>query len=638
MKRKRFNYLTVKMKRRLIVVFAAICLLFVVLILRLMYIEHTSGKKYEKIVLSQQEYSSQTIPYQRGNIEDSKGTVLASSVDVYNVVLDCKALNGQKDLIESTEEAVQECFPEADLDLMKSSLNDKPDSQYVVLAKQVSYDEKKKFDELSKERADDKTENNEVYGIWTEKEYVRQYPYGSLAASLIGFASSGNQGVNGLELQYNDVLNGTNGRSYGYVNDDSDVERTVVEPKNGESILTSIDANIQSICENAVTQWCDSARGDNATGAEHIGVLVMNPKDGTVSAMVSYPFFDLNNPRDLSAYYTEDQLKDMSDEDQLNVLNNIWQNFTVSATYEPGSTFKPFTVACGLETGAFNAGTTFVCTGSTKIGPDTIHCWDHNGHGTETVEDALRDSCDSALIQMAELEGGDNFASYQELFGFGEKTGIDLPGEASTKNLIFDADQLNSVPVNLAVNSFGQSFNTTMIQLASAFCSIVNGGKLYQPHVVTAFEDSSGNVVKSVEPVVKKETVSEETSSLLRQYLRTVVRNGTGKKAGVDGYSVAGKTGTAETLPRGNGNYVLSFISATPAEDPSLVTYVVVDRPHVDDQADCTVAKDLTKSILTELLPYLNVPTIEEEAASGITTYDSLAVNEEDSSSVNSNH
>lgn len=627
-----------RMQTKLIFIFGIICFLFICLIFRIMYIESTSGKKYEKIVLSQQEYASTTIPYQRGNIIDAKGTVLASSIDVYNVVLDCKALNKEPDLIEPTLSALEQCFAEVDTDKARKALKEKKDSQYTVLAKKVSYEEKKKFDQLKEKLQEDDVKNNEVYGIWTEKEYIRQYPYNSLAASLIGFSTSGNEGINGLEKKYNSVLNGVNGRSYGYVNDDSDVERTVIEPQNGENIVTSIDANIQQIVEGCITEWADSIRGENPLAAEHIGVIVMNPNDGTIYAMASYPFFDLNNPRDLSAYYTEEQLKGMSDEDQLNVLNNIWQNYTVSATYEPGSTFKPFTVAAGLETGAFSTGSTFNCSGVTQIGPDTIHCWKHSGHGIETVENALRDSCDSALIQMAQLEGGDTFAKYQALFGFGQKTGIDLPGEASTAGLMYGAEDLKKTPVNLAVNSFGQSFNTTMIQLATAFSSIVNGGDLYQPHVVTAYQDSSGNVVKTIDPVVEKQTVSKETSEEIKKALRTVVRNGTGKKAGVDGYSVSGKTGTAEKLPRGNGNYLLSFISATPAENPQLVTYVVVDQPHVDGQADSTAAKDLTKNILTQVLPYMNVPTIAEMQANGITTYDSMAVGESDSDSVNSNH
>ena len=634
---RKLDRLTLRMQKKLLIVFGLICVLFIGLIFRLMYIQTTSGSKYEKIVLAQQEYSSRTIPFQRGNIVDSKGTVLASSIDVYNVVLDCKALNEEPELVDSTMEALSECFPEVDVEKARKDLKKSPNKQYDVLAKKVSYEEKKKFDEEVAKRKSDKTRNNEVYGIWTEKEYVRQYPYGSLAASVIGFAASGDQGVNGLELEYNSVLNGVNGRSYGYVNDDSDVERTVIEPKNGETVVTSIDTNIQSTVEKVVSDWADSVRGDQATGAEHIGVIVMNPNDGTIYSMVSYPYFDLNNPRDLNSFFTQDQQNTMSDDDKMNFLNNLWQNFTVSASYEPGSTFKPFTVAAGLESGSFSTNSTFECTGANQIGPDIVHCWKHSGHGTETVEDALRDSCDSALIKMAQAEGPEIFSKYQSLFGFGQKTGIDLPGEASTAGLLYDVEGLKQ-PINLAVNSFGQGFNTSMIQLASAFCSVVNGGKLYQPHVVTALQDSSGNVVKTIEPVVQKETISQETSNLLRQYLRTVVRNGTGKLANVDGYSVAGKTGTAEKLPRGNGNYLLSFVSAVPAENPQLVTYVVVDQPHIDNQSASTVSKDLTREILTQIMPYLNIPTIAEEEAAGIQTYDSQAVGETDSSSANSNH
>lgn len=629
-RRKKSQRLQVWMQRKLILFFGGICVLFVFLIGRIVYIETTSGQKYEKIVLAQQEYSSKVIPYRRGNIEDSKGTALASSIDVYNVILDCKELNRYPELIDSTMEVLAQCFPEVDITDARARLTDKPDSQYEVLAKKVSYEEESAFETASDERNSDKVEDNEVAGIWAEKEYTRQYPYGSLAASIIGFSSSGNYGVTGLENQYNDKLNGVNGRSYGYVNEDSDVEKTVIEPENGKTIVTSIDANIQAIVETELQNWNnahllnDYTLEAKSTGSVNTACLVMNPNTGEILALASYPFFDLNNPRDLSAYYSEEELAAMTEEQKMDILNGLWQNYAVTHTFEPGSTFKTFTIATGLDTGTLTGNETYNCTGSLNINGDPIHCWKTAGHGVETVGTALRDSCNVALMGMAASIGARNFASYQSRFGFGQKTNIDLPGEPRTASLLYTEEQLEQY-INLATNSFGQNFNTTMVQLASAFCSVINGGKLYQPHLATAIKDDSGNIVENIEPVVLKQTISEDTCDIMRQYLRSVVREGTGTASQVAGYSVMGKTGTAQKQPRSENNYVVSFIGAVPAEDPELVIYVAIDTPNVGSQDTCHGSGEITHNILTQILPYLNVPTMAEEKVAGVTLYDELA-------------
>lgn len=629
-RRKKSQRLQVWMQRKLILFFGGICVLFVFLIGRIVYIETTSGQKYEKIVLAQQEYSSKVIPYRRGNIEDSKGTALASSIDVYNVILDCKELNRYPELIDSTMEVLAQCFPEVDITDARARLTDKPDSQYEVLAKKVSYEEESAFETASDERNSDKVEDNEVAGIWAEKEYTRQYPYGSLAASIIGFSSSGNYGVTGLENQYNDKLNGVNGRSYGYVNEDSDVEKTVIEPENGKTIVTSIDANIQAIVETELQNWNNAHLLNDYTleaksaGSVNTACLVMNPNTGEILALASYPFFDLNNPRDLSAYYSEEELAAMTEEQKMDILNGLWQNYAVTHTFEPGSTFKTFTIATGLDTGTLTGNETYNCTGSLNINGDTIHCWKTAGHGVETVGTALRDSCNVALMGMAASIGARNFANYQSRFGFGQKTNIDLPGEPRTASLLYTEEQLEQY-INLATNSFGQNFNTTMVQLASAFCSVINGGKLYQPHLATAIKDDSGNIVENIEPVVLKQTISEDTCDIMRQYLRSVVREGTGTASQVAGYSVMGKTGTAQKQPRSENNYVVSFIGAVPAEDPELVIYVAIDTPNVGSQDTCHGSGEITHNILTQILPYLNVPTMAEEKAAGVTLYDELA-------------
>lgn len=603
-----------KMQKKLVVLFVIIALLLLGLIVRLMYIEHTSGKKYEKKVLSQQKYDSTVIPYQRGNITDCKGTILATSVDVYNVILDCKVLNSDSADIDPTIDALITCFPQLNETDLRNLITDKPKSQYNVLAKKLSYEEIQAFEDMQaaeKEASDKKSSDAEkkgkINGVWFEKEYQREYPYGSLASAVVGFTTSGNLGMNGVENSYNSVLNGTNGREYGYLNSDSNFEKTVIDAQNGNDVTLTIDANIQKIVEDKIAafeeEYRDAAR--EGAGSKHVGVIVMNPQNAEVLAMANYPNYDSSNPRDLSAYYTQEEIDAMDDDAELDALNQLWSNFCITYTYEPGSTVKPFTVACGLDTGTLDPNRTFICDGYETISGHDIHCVNTNGHGLETVEDALKNSCNDALMQMSYDIGPENFSKYQQIFGFGTKTNIDLPGEARTDSLIYTEDQLSTI--NMATNSFGQNFNVTMIQVASAFCSIINGGNYYQPHVVKKITDENGNVIQEDNGTLLKKTVSSSTSELLKQYLYATVSDGTGKYAKVPGYSMGGKTGTAQKLPRGQGNYLVSFIGFAPVDNPQLLVYVVVDEPNAEEEFHSTFAQEIAKGIFEETLPYLNI-------------------------------
>ena len=603
-----------KMQKKLVVLFVIIALLLLGLIVRLMYIEHTSGKKYEKKVLSQQKYDSTVIPYQRGNITDCKGTILATSVDVYNVILDCKVLNSDSADIDPTIDALITCFPQLNETDLRNLITDKPKSQYNVLAKKLSYEEIRAFEDMQaaeKEASDKKSGDAEkkgkINGVWFEKEYQREYPYGSLASAVVGFTTSGNLGMNGVENSYNSVLNGTNGREYGYLNSDSNFEKTVIDAQNGNDVTLTIDANIQKIVEDKIAafeeEYRDAAR--EGAGSKHVGVIVMNPQNAEVLAMANYPNYDSSNPRDLSAYYTQEEIDAMDDDAELDALNQLWSNFCITYTYEPGSTVKPFTVACGLDTGTLDPNRTFICDGYETISGHDIPCVNTNGHGLETVEDALKNSCNDALMQMSYDIGPENFSKYQQIFGFGTKTNIDLPGEARTDSLIYTEDQLSTI--NLATNSFGQNFNVTMIQVASAFCSIINGGNYYQPHVVKKITDENGNVIQEDNGTLLKKTVSSSTSELLKQYLYATVSDGTGKYAKVPGYSMGGKTGTAQKLPRGQGNYLVSFIGFAPVDNPQLLVYVVVDEPNAEEEFHSTFAQEIAKGIFEETLPYLNI-------------------------------
>lgn len=606
-KEKPKNDFTTRMQGRLRFVFSLTCILFAVLLIRILYIQVKSGKKFEKIVLEQQEYQNRVIPYQRGNILDAQGTYVASSIDVYNVILDCRELSLHPALKKSTQEALLNSFSAISRKKLNSIIKNKSNSRYQVLAKKVSYEEKVKFDNECKKRKEDKIKNNSVVGVWLEKEYIRQYPYNDLASSVIGFTSSDNQGITGLELYYNDILNGVNGRSYGFVNGSNSIEGTVVDAKSGSSIQISIDHYIQKVVYDVVKKY-NNERTDNnhKTGSISTTVVVMDPNSGKILALCDYPSYDLNNPRDLSHIFTKDQEKALSSEDRIKALNKLWNSVSVTNTFEPGSTFKSITIAAGLETGKLNVNDSFYCDGSIDINGDIVHCWKWEGHGMETIEASLRDSCNVALMRMGQKIGAKDFSYYQRLFGLNSRTGIDLPGEPNTKNLLYDEKQLERT-INISTNSFGQNFNITRMQMASAFCSVINGGKLYKPYLVTKVLDSNRNVLKEYSPILMKETVSKETSEVLRKYLRTVVTDGTGKKAQVEGYDIGGKTGTAEKIPRNLHNYVLSFEGFCPVDNPKVMTYVTVDTSNTPDQYNDTIAKDIFREVMEQILPYLNI-------------------------------
>lgn len=607
-----------RMQKKLIVMFSAIAVLLTGLIGRLMYIEYTSGDKYEKIVLSQQEYDSQTIPYQRGDIVDSKGTVLATSIAVYNVILDCSVMTSKDEYIEPTIQALASCFEDLDSNTLYGYAKDQKDSRYIVLKKKAPYEEIQPFVEMQ-EAVDEKGKkvNPDIKGVWFEKEYQREYPYGALGSSIVGFTASGNVGVNGLEQYYNETLNGVDGREYGYLNTDNNFEKTIKAAKNGNTVVSTIDSHIQSVVEQKIADFNETYTGnfrEDEPGASHVGVLIMNPNNGDVLAMANYPNYDLSNPRDLSAYYTQEEIDAMDEDAQMDALNQLWQNFCTTYTYEPGSTAKPFTVAAGLETGKVSTGDSFYCDGYEHVGGHDIHCVNRSGHGMETLEQTLMNSCNDAMMQISYRLGSDIFTKYQQIFGFGQRTGIDLPGEARTDSLIYTADNMG--PVDLATNAFGQNFNTTMIQLATAYCSLVNGGSLYQPYVVKRITDESGNTISEVTPTLLRETVSKSTSDALKQYMYSTVTGGTAVTAKVDGYSMGGKTGTAQKAGRDGVNYLVSFIGFAPVEDPQLVIYCVVDEPNVAEQFHSTYAQNIVREILEEVLPYMNI--YRDEDTTGI--------------------
>lgn len=613
----RFNFLTKrfskKMQQKLVMLFMAIVLAFIVLIGRITYINASKGSKYTKIVLDQQEYDSRVIPYKRGDIVDRNGTKMASSERVYNVVLDVAALTSDKAYVQPTIKVLGDVFGIKEEDV-KKVIEDAPDSRYQVLEKGVSYDKAQEFRKIEED-----TENHpDVKGIWLEDDYKRQYPYDTLASDVIGFVSSGNQGAIGIESAYNDILSGVDGREYGYFDDASLAQRTVKPSKNGDTVVSSIDLALQSIVEQCIKEFNEEHAGEvraGEPGSKNTAVIIMNPNTGEILTEASYPNFNLNDPADLSVMYSKEQVAAMSEDEKMDALNALWRNFAVSDAYEPGSTAKPFTVAAGLESGALTGNESYVCNGFLHVGDWDISCHLKTGHGTQTIEQAVANSCNVALMQMAKTIGTEDFVRYQHIFGFGEYTGIDLPGEAETSSLVYTNENMGIT--DLAINSFGQGFNVTMTQMAAAFSSLVNGGSYYEPHVVKQIQDESGGVVETKNPVLLRKTVSAETSKMLKQYMRAVMTSGTGKNAQVDGYDIGGKTGTAEKLPRNQGKYLLSFIGYAPQENPEVVVYVVIDEPNVESQDSSAYVLELSQKIMAQAFPYLNVTTMESGDAAG---------------------
>ena len=598
------------MKIKLVGVFTAIVLAFVFLTGRAAALNLTKGDEYQKQVMSQMRSGSQTIPFKRGDILDTNGTALATSERSYNVILDVAGLletktTYQNKRINATVEALVSAFG-LDEPEIREILQDQADNRYVILKSNVDYETGRDFQSQVDQNAD-------IVCVTLEDSYVRTYPYGTLASDVIGFTSSGNVGTIGLEAYYNSELNGTDGKRTGYLSSGSSSESVIQSPTDGNSIVTTIDANLQAIVEKHILALNERLRDNDheGEGTKNTAVIIMDPNTGAILAEASYPNFDLNNPRDLSEYYTTEEQEAMTDEERLDTLNALWRNFCVSDTFEPGSTMKPFTMAAGFETGKLTGNETYVCTGSYSYEgvANPVSCIATNGHGTETLKQVLENSCNVGMMQIAEVLGADDFCRYQHLFGFGEYTGIDLPGEGDTSNLLYSAD--NMQPIDLGTNSFGQNFNVTMTQLAAGFCSLINGGNYYEPYLVKEIRNANGDVVETKTPVLARKTVSQETCDILKDYMYGVVQEGSGTSAQVEGYAIGGKTGTAEKLPRSEGKNLNSFIGYAPQENPEVMIYVIVDEPNLAQQAASYLATGLAADIMEEAFPYLNITKTE---------------------------
>ena len=651
-RRRQTKILPFYMQEKLIIGFCFFLILFLLLTFALFQIVRNNNEAFNRKVLRQRQtqYGSKVLPAKRGDIMDRNGTILATSQKVYNLIVDARTMTSYQDkrYEEASLKAVEEFFKEDAGELRayiakQDALPDGKKSAYYKYKKRLSYEERTAFldyiDEQNKQYKKD-GKKDRIKGLDFEEEYRRYYPYKNLACNIIGFTTDdGESGQAGVEQFYNKSLIGTNGRTYGYLDSDTKLQSVIREATDGNSLVTTINYNIQRTVEKYLQEWQTEDVGSKVASA-----IVMDPKTGEILAMASTKQYDLNEPRKLNdeeypeslllelgkkeaqiVYKREHENKSISLEEvgqyftQEELLsygrqaawNEVWRNPVISDTYEPGSTVKPFTIAGALEESVIKPTTTFTCDGKVTLS-DGVHTWNirchkRDGHGTLDAEQALMQSCNVYMMDTAFAEGAETFVKYQHIFGFGDKTTVDLPGEADTSSLVYTADTLGKT--TLATNSFGQNFNVTMIQMASAFSSVINGGSYYKPHVVKQILNANGTVIKDVQPELMRVTVSEDTSAFLREALFQTVEGGTGKPAQIQGYHVGGKTGTAQKLPRSAKNYLVSFCGFAPVEDPQLLVYVVVDTPNLEGEAQSSAsfATKIEQKIMNDALQFLNI-------------------------------
>lgn len=682
-RRKVIRRLTAKMRGNLSIVFLGITCLFLLLVVRLIYWNVKDGSKFQTIVLGQQNHASTTLAFERGKIYDRGGNILATNEKVYTLVLEPKnILKNSTDAEEALDATVGALvkflgFNETSL---REKIQQNENSYYVVYkeeGKELTYEQVEAFNDfldkkdLSYDENTPETEKAEILqarhitGVMFEESFRRIYPYDSLACRVLGFTSAGNQGNWGIEQQYNEELNGTNGRSYYYFNEELTQEQTVKEAVDGHSVVSTIDMQIQQIIEEKLKKY------DESIGGRETNILVMNPQTGEILGMAGSHPYNLNEPMEeenlrmifsqteieqMKAYTekkekeeasaakeeenssqkegstettteekndTEATTEDKEDTEEEKTIYDgfyeLWRNAIISDTNEPGSTYKPFTVAAGFENGTLKGNEEYSCEGSKAVGSRRIGC--SHIHGSISLKDAVAKSCNVAMMNIAYKEGADRFYYYQNQFGFGRKTGIDLPGEADTSSLVYNASNYSN-DVTLCTNAFGQNFNCSMIQMAAGFASLINGGYYYRPWVVKQIQSSDGNIIKDMDKVLVRNTVSEETSRTLRKYMQETVLSGTGIKAQIPGYSIGGKTGTAEKIPRNKEDYYISFIGFAPVDDPQVMIYVTIDEPNNGGEANAGLAVDLQRQCMEQILPLMNIEPTEEITQQQLDAYE----------------
>ena len=571
MKNKTYN------KKKMLIVFLCAAAMIFGLIGRLVYLMVFDAKYYQELAEALHERERE-IKAARGEIVDRNGVVLATNRTVCTI----SVIHSQ---VEDPETVIRVLSQELEMD----------EADVRKRVEKVSSMEKIKTN-VEKETGD-RIRDYDMAGVKVDEDYRRYYPYDDLASKVLGFTGGDNQGIIGLEVKYEDYLKGTNGTIL-TVTDARGIElegvaEDRIEPVAGETLKISLDYNIQEYCEQAARKVMEEKQADS------VSILLMNPQNGEIYAMVNVPEFNLNEPFELN---TGTDSESLSDEELQDELNRMWRNGCINDTYEPGSTFKIITAAACLEEGAVSLDDTFVCPGYRIVEDRKIRCHKVGGHGTETFVEGIQNSCNPVFMDIGLRLGSDRFCDYFEQFGLMKLTGVDLPGEAGT--IMHKREDIGTV--ELATMTFGQSFQITPIQLATTVSSIVNGGRRITPHLGMAVLDEEGEVIEEFEYKAEAGVVSEDTSETMQMLLEGVVSKGSGKNAYIEGYSIGGKTATSQTLPRSANKYISSFIGFAPADDPQIIGMVVIHDPQGVYYGG-TIAAPVLKSIYDNVLPYLGI-------------------------------
>lgn len=571
MKNKTYN------KKKIMIVFLCAALILAALIGRLIYLMVFDAEYYQELAQDLHERERE-IKAARGEIVDRNGVVLATNRTVCTI----SVIHSQ---VEEPGEVISLLCRELELD----------ESEVRKKVEKVSSMEKIKTN-VDKETGD-RIRGYDLAGVKVDEDYKRYYPYDELASRVLGFTGGDNQGIIGLEVKYEEYLKGTNGTIL-TVTDARGVElegvaEDRIEPVAGETLQVSLDYNIQAYCEQAAMKVMEEKQ------AEAVSILLMNPQNGEIYAMVNVPEFNLNEPYELNTGVDGSAL---TDEELQDALNQMWRNRCINDTYEPGSVFKIITSSACLEEGVVSLDDTFFCPGYRIVEDRKIRCHKVGGHGQETFVQGIQNSCNPVFMDIGLRLGADRFYDYFEKFGLMKLTNIDLPGEAGT--IMHKKEDIGTV--ELATMTFGQSFQVTPIQMAVTVSSIVNGGSRVTPHVGTAILDDGGNVVKEFEYKVESGIVSKETSETMQMLLESVVSEGSGKNAYLEGYSIGGKTATSQTLPRSANKYISSFLGFAPADDPQILGMVIIHDPQGVYYGG-TIAAPVLKSIYDNVLPYLGI-------------------------------
>lgn len=562
-------------RKKVMIVFVAVFFIMMFLIGRLVYLMIFCSEYYGNKAENLHE-RERDIKAARGKLLDANGTVLATNKSVCTI----SVIHNQME------------EPEKVIAMLVKELGISEETARKRVEK-VSSIERVKTN-VAKETGD-AIRAYELSGVKVDEDYKRYYPYGTLASKVLGFTGADNQGILGLEVKYDEYLQGTNGKIL-TLTDARGIEienagESRLEPVNGYDLCLSLDYNIQMYCEQAAKKVCTKKSADS------VSVIVMNPQNGELMAMVNYPEFDLNDPFTLVG----DNGEAVSAEEKQNLLNKMWRNQCISDTYEPGSTFKIITAAAALEEGVVKLDDAFFCPGYKIVEDRRIRCARTTGHGAETFETGIMNSCNPVFMELGERLGAENFAGYFKQFGLLSKTNIDLPGEAGT--IMHKTENIG--PVELATISFGQSFQITPIQLVTTVSSIINGGTRVTPHFGVSVQDADGNTAKTFSYETHENICTAETSETMRYLLEKVVSEGTGKNAKIEGFSIGGKTATSQTLPRSDHKYISSFLGFAPADNPQVLVLVVINNPQGIYYGG-TIAAPVAKEIFENILPYLD--------------------------------